>query len=66
MYLLLADHWFAQKESNVKSPMSKAQKVFTFQMLKRAEWVLTTTTIQISCVYFDNLSVSEIILISKE
>lgn len=37
MYLLLADHWFAQKESNVKSPMSKAQKVFTFQMLKRAE-----------------------------
>lgn len=22
MYLLLADHWFAQKESNVKSPES--------------------------------------------
>lgn len=66
MYLLLADDRFAQKESDVKSPMSKDQKVFTLQMLKRTERVLTMATIQINCVCFDNLSFSEIILTSKE
>lgn len=48
MYLLLVDHWFAQKESDVKSLMSKHQKVFTFQILKRTERVLTMTTIHIN------------------
>lgn len=34
MYLLLVAHWFALQESNIKSPMSKDEKVFAFQMLK--------------------------------
>lgn len=65
MYLLLVAHWFALQEPNIKSPMSKDEKVFTFQMLKE-ERVLTVTTIQINCVCLDNVWFSEIILTLEE